>query len=162
MNKQISIYDDMEKSDLNHKYILKAHTITNILNSNSRLTNSDKLLLCSIQLTYIKMYLYSINSRNKYQYKAISKLEVLRKWYVFRKLKIRDKYRQSKNFFEKVMEFAKKPNVTKLHWDRIHIPHLFLGKIVKKLFRSTKNCIRIDLNKIISFIILINKYKTQK
>jgi hypothetical protein len=148
----------LETHDLKDIRLLKAYRITITLNTNMSLTNSEKLLLCSKQLTYMKEYLYSINGRNKYQYKVISKRVVLRKWYIFRSLKICDKYLYRGNFFKKVVEKLIFHNVTNIHCERLRNPLDFSIKKLKNRIRSVFNRIRIHLNNRHSIIILTNKY----
>lgn len=156
-----SVMCSSEMNDLKDIHLIKAYSITKTLNTNSKLTNSDKLLLCSKQLAYMKEYLYSINGINKLQYKAISKLVVVRIKHIFRSRVVCDNIPYRKNFFEKVMEFVKFPNVTNTHWDRLKIPSFFLGKRIKNALKRTHNWFRIQLNTCYSFIILANKYKTK-
>ena len=137
----------LETHDLKHPLILKAYQITITLNTNMSLTNSEKLLLCSKQLAYMKEYLYSINGRNKYQYKVISKRVVLRKWYIFRKSEVCDKYPYRGNFFKKLMEKVIFPNVTNIHWERLDFHILF------RRIRHIYNTIRVRLHELKHFTI---------
>jgi ABC-type microcin C transport system duplicated ATPase subunit YejF len=148
----------LETHDLKDIRLLKAYRITITLNTNMSLTNSEKLLLCSKQLAYMKEYLYSINGRNKYQYKVISKVVVRVESYVFRMVDICDKYLKRGNFFKKVVEKLIFHNVTNIHWERFYNPLFFLGKRVKNALKHTRNWIRKQLNSCRSYYILTNKY----